>query len=50
MMSRTDLENSIKFDVLTRWLLAEMEKDYISIDGVKKILNALGVETEGNEK
>ena len=51
MMMRTDLEDSIKYDVLVNYLLEAIKDDYISIDNLKKLLKALEIPmVEGNEK
>ena len=50
MVTRTDFEDSIKFDVLVEYLLDAINDDYISIENLKKILKALGVPiTERND-
>lgn len=46
MITRTDWEDSIKFDVLTNWLVAEIKNDYISKENLKKLLKALDVIVE----
>ena len=50
LMMRTEFEDAVKFEVLTNWLVAEIEKDYISIENLKKLLKALDVSmNEGDE-
>ena len=51
LMIRAELEDAVKFEVLTNWLVEEIERDYISIENLKKLLKALDVPmNEGNEE
>lgn len=44
MLARYDFEDSVKYDVLVNYLLDSMKDDYISIENLKKLLRALGIE------
>ena len=46
MVTRTDFEKSIKFDVLVNYLLDSIKYDYVSIENLKKLLRALDISTE----